>query len=716
MGVGRKELLLSESKAAVRMVGLKAIAKRKLTTLVKGIAKGVKAMRITAALFEAGKQHQSDVSRLRTQGAAQVKVEFENAATLDATPFWEQGNAAFYTEENIQRRLQLKKSERVRQSISLWWNLIPKDSENHVNKPAYLEMTQAIQYALVPEADEIGLDAGEEDWQEDTKGKGYLDERMFFDALFELADMWCEDIDEMSYAGFLDKVLRQLTKPPPWPPEEWKHHGDITALETEMDAEGNVRLVHDDKDGKNKDGKSKDGDNKNGKNKDGDNKLSDGSEGDAHERRGRHKEGDEGVGKSRGKRKDVDGGGGKSGGKHKLDDEGGGKNGGKHKRGSSVDPSDKRGGRGDGQEPGKDTAKKTQARQEDSPSQMSKGSEDSTGRKRGRGNKDVEKFQHESDDWRTAGGAADGEYVSDNAGGLRDEKREHAEAWRNVGVEDSAHLSSDLGPSTEERKQQEARWRSGGRDSYEYSGGGLGPSDHSHKSERYEEARWRSGGRDSYEYSGGGLGPSDHSHKSERREDEARWQAGGVYNEPTYDRRLGPSEPEEGHIRAGGGGYRNAAHPDSSAARGGGRAPRRNGQGAPKPVQGVVLPPLENQPGGRQYVEAKDPGNLSERKRNVEVLPSLDPQAVARAQPAAPTVMAPVQTSTFMFSLPPIESRQQVKHNHRTPALPSVQKHQGHRGLLAKKPHKKGPPQQEVARGRRAVDLSSQLPDLPPNH
>eukprot|EP00854_Cymbomonas_tetramitiformis_P030339 gene30339-37911_t len=82
------ELLLSESKAAVRMVGLKAIAKRKLTTLVKGIAKGVKAMRITAALFEAGKQHQSDVSRLRTQGAAQVKVEFENAATLDATPFW----------------------------------------------------------------------------------------------------------------------------------------------------------------------------------------------------------------------------------------------------------------------------------------------------------------------------------------------------------------------------------------------------------------------------------------------------------------------------------------------------------------------------------------------------------------------------------------------------------------------------------------------------
>ena len=35
--------------------------------------------------------------------------------------------------------------------------------------------------------------------------------RQFFDASFELADIWCPDIDGLEYASFLDKAFRRMT-------------------------------------------------------------------------------------------------------------------------------------------------------------------------------------------------------------------------------------------------------------------------------------------------------------------------------------------------------------------------------------------------------------------------------------------------------------------------------------------------------------------------
>ena len=47
----------------------------------------------------------------------------------------------------------------------------------------------------------------EEDWLDDNKGKPHMDFPDFFDAMFELADVWCEKISAENYAALLIDLL-----------------------------------------------------------------------------------------------------------------------------------------------------------------------------------------------------------------------------------------------------------------------------------------------------------------------------------------------------------------------------------------------------------------------------------------------------------------------------------------------------------------------------
>ena len=47
----------------------------------------------------------------------------------------------------------------------------------------------------------------EEDWLDDNKGKPQMDYPDFFDAMFELADMWCEVVSAVEYARLLSRLL-----------------------------------------------------------------------------------------------------------------------------------------------------------------------------------------------------------------------------------------------------------------------------------------------------------------------------------------------------------------------------------------------------------------------------------------------------------------------------------------------------------------------------
>ena len=47
----------------------------------------------------------------------------------------------------------------------------------------------------------------EEDWLDDNKGKEQMDYPDFFDAMFELADMWCQNVNAAEYADLLNQLL-----------------------------------------------------------------------------------------------------------------------------------------------------------------------------------------------------------------------------------------------------------------------------------------------------------------------------------------------------------------------------------------------------------------------------------------------------------------------------------------------------------------------------
>lgn len=49
------------------------------------------------------------------------------------------------------------------------------------------------------------------DWERDAKGAAAMGYRQFFDSFFELADVWCPDIDGGQYAHFLDTLRTRLT-------------------------------------------------------------------------------------------------------------------------------------------------------------------------------------------------------------------------------------------------------------------------------------------------------------------------------------------------------------------------------------------------------------------------------------------------------------------------------------------------------------------------
>ena len=47
----------------------------------------------------------------------------------------------------------------------------------------------------------------EEDWLDDNKGKPHMEFPEFFDAMFELADVWTDQISAKEYSSLLNDLL-----------------------------------------------------------------------------------------------------------------------------------------------------------------------------------------------------------------------------------------------------------------------------------------------------------------------------------------------------------------------------------------------------------------------------------------------------------------------------------------------------------------------------
>jgi hypothetical protein len=121
-----------------------------------------------------------------------------------------QGDAEMLSKENMLKRNNLKRHPRVTAVIKRFWNVLDmvKDDEGCILENPYIEMNIRLSKSLVPNDDikEVRASAAE-DWMRDVAGRDSMDYNCFFMGLFELADMWVEDIDGPEYAEFLEKLF-----------------------------------------------------------------------------------------------------------------------------------------------------------------------------------------------------------------------------------------------------------------------------------------------------------------------------------------------------------------------------------------------------------------------------------------------------------------------------------------------------------------------------
>ncbi|KAK3256414.1 hypothetical protein CYMTET_34451 [Cymbomonas tetramitiformis] len=136
----------------------------------------------------------------------EVVTEVKSAKDKDGVPYWKQGDISMYNKENMRKRLDLKDDPEVRAAVDRWWVfLTDSGARTSVEKREYMKMSGAIYVTLVGE--DVSSLILEENWHEDSKGQPSLQGERFFEAIFELADVWCTSVEAQEYVEFLNRCL-----------------------------------------------------------------------------------------------------------------------------------------------------------------------------------------------------------------------------------------------------------------------------------------------------------------------------------------------------------------------------------------------------------------------------------------------------------------------------------------------------------------------------
>jgi len=132
----------------------------------------------------------------------------------DTPAIEDQANWEMYTDSNQLKRDQNRLSKRVQYHLKRWWNSMVKNTETQqktVTKTVYMRLLHVIYFLLLPDRKEEQFkEAAKRDWENDSKGKRELTEGLFKDAIFELADIWCESAEENEYIDFLYTLHKHI--------------------------------------------------------------------------------------------------------------------------------------------------------------------------------------------------------------------------------------------------------------------------------------------------------------------------------------------------------------------------------------------------------------------------------------------------------------------------------------------------------------------------
>ena len=139
----------------------------------------------------------------------------QSASRTGELPYWQQGDEALETPDMVEQRRALRQHPEVIETIEVWWSTAQRSLEQEgrtvdgLSHDRYVLMSTKMYKAMMREYDEEEARASAEaDWEEDSAGEALLSKRRFFDAIFELADLWTFEIDAREYVASLWGLTR----------------------------------------------------------------------------------------------------------------------------------------------------------------------------------------------------------------------------------------------------------------------------------------------------------------------------------------------------------------------------------------------------------------------------------------------------------------------------------------------------------------------------
>lgn len=174
---------------------------------LKKLRTGVDAMSRTGKAQEDAHVVRKAEETTRTAQKGNVVLQVEEEHELDAIPMWQQGDESLGTVEKLRQRKALRKAPKVVEVIGAFWDVslrtpghtikLPDSIETLVTREAYFAIMMRAYKVLLDEWDPVDAeDSIEADWENDSQGATAIPYVAFFDALFEVADLWVPAIDE----------------------------------------------------------------------------------------------------------------------------------------------------------------------------------------------------------------------------------------------------------------------------------------------------------------------------------------------------------------------------------------------------------------------------------------------------------------------------------------------------------------------------------------
>ncbi|EQC41418.1 hypothetical protein SDRG_01387 [Saprolegnia diclina VS20] len=149
------------------------------------------------------------------QAVIRLVAEGEVVTALDpgaSVSYDHQGDLKFYTDDNLQKRLELRYHPLLCRMTRVFWLTMVKPDADKMEFDDYQRLFLRIHKVLI----EL-FDLGEsrimiaDDWKRDIDTHTNLEYEMFHLSLFELIDIWCDSLDADDYCNLLYLILNGIT-------------------------------------------------------------------------------------------------------------------------------------------------------------------------------------------------------------------------------------------------------------------------------------------------------------------------------------------------------------------------------------------------------------------------------------------------------------------------------------------------------------------------